>query len=159
MKKILTLGITALAFGLIMSGTPVFADEPVVTSDEPTNCIGSPDMNCTNPTETPVSEIAEPSDEPMTDCIGGENDNPPTDCAAPIQDPNEILSEDECEPGQDCKEIITEECTGDNQGDEECITDEETVEPEQWPMYVSLSALGAAVIIFIALNLFGGKKK
>lgn len=35
---------------------------------------------------------------------------------------------------------------------------EEDEEPALWPMYVSFGALGAAVLVFIILNLFGKKK-
>lgn len=48
-------------------------------------------------------------------------------------------------------------------GDDEVITDteviEEETEPALWPMYLSLGALGLAIVVFIILNLFGSKKK
>ncbi len=36
---------------------------------------------------------------------------------------------------------------------------EEETEPALWPMYLSLGVLGLAVLVFIILNLFGGKKR
>lgn len=36
---------------------------------------------------------------------------------------------------------------------------EEESEPALWPMYLSLGALGLALLVFIVLNLFGGKKR
>lgn len=36
---------------------------------------------------------------------------------------------------------------------------EEESEPAMWPVYISFAALGAAVLTFIILNLFGGRKK
>lgn len=35
----------------------------------------------------------------------------------------------------------------------------EPIEPEMWPVYLSLGALAAAVLVFIILNLFGAKPK
>lgn len=40
----------------------------------------------------------------------------------------------------------------------DCIEETED-EPAVWPMYLSLGALGLALLVFIILNLFGGKKK
>lgn len=47
----------------------------------------------------------------------------------------------------------------------EAIVVEESTEiiepstPEMWPVYLSLGALGLAILVFIILNLFGGKRK
>lgn len=46
--------------------------------------------------------------------------------------------------------------TEDNSEDD---TEEETDESATWPMYLSLGALGLMVVVFIILNLFGGRKK
>lgn len=46
--------------------------------------------------------------------------------------------------------------TEDNSEDD---TEEEAGEPAVWPMYLSLGALGLMVVVFIILNLFGGRKK
>lgn len=48
--------------------------------------------------------------------------------------------------------------------DETIITEETTevvepAEPEMWPVYLSLGALGLALLVFIALNLFGRKHR
>ena len=58
------------------------------------------------------------------------------------------IAEDINEPIAD-ETIITEETT-------EAI---EPAEPEMWPVYLSLGALGLALLVFIALNLFGRKRK
>lgn len=47
----------------------------------------------------------------------------------------------------------------DNEIIEETEIIEEETEPALWPMYLSLGALGLALIVFIILNLFGGKKR
>lgn len=49
----------------------------------------------------------------------------------------------------------------DSDGDEEVIAEDEEVEeePAVWPMYVSLGALGLAVLTFIILNLFSPRLK
>ena len=48
--------------------------------------------------------------------------------------------------------------------DETIITEEtaeviEPAEPEMWPVYLSLGALGLALLAFIVLNLFGRKHR
>lgn len=151
MKKTLTISVVTLALGLVLGGTAVYADEPMPISDtpeQPVNCVGNPDQNCAGGpvVDETGGEISEPSDEPTTDCIGFEGEGPVTDCATPV-DPDAGKPEDKCEEGTKCDEAV-----GDTEDDEEG-------EPQQWPMYVSLGALGAAVVVFIILNLFGGKKK
>lgn len=49
--------------------------------------------------------------------------------------------------------------TPDTDKAEEPENEEDAGEPETWPMYVSLGALGLAVLIFIILNLLGRKKR
>ncbi len=146
-KQTLSVGAILMAVGVIISGTPVFAEDdtsllPGNNARVETNCIGDSDMNCD--TAVPTSdEIGEPVDiDEVTDCIDGEEG---VDCAEVITlDPVEEYPRPTCAPDD-------EDCTVDE--------DEEEGEPAAWPMYVSLGALGAAIVVFIALNLFGGKKK
>lgn len=64
----------------------------------------------------------------------------------------------------DCKEgVVAEDCVTVNPIAVEETTEEEegeaSEEPALWPMYLSLGTLGLAILVFIILNLFGGKKK
>lgn len=62
----------------------------------------------------------------------------------------------------DCVEgAVTEDCVTVNPitTEGENTEEEGEEEPALWPMYLSLGALGLAVLVFIILNLFGGKKK
>lgn len=149
-KKVISMGSALLALGIIFGGTPAFAvDDSMLPGNNArtpqTNCIGSSDMNCSEPVVT-SEEIPEPGDEPVVDCIGSEGDIP-TDCGEGI-----VVA-----PTEEEIEIQEPACaTEDGEGCEEA---EEANEPATWPMYVSLGALGLAVVVFIILNLFGGKKK
>lgn len=152
MKKSLTLGAATLALALSLNGASAFADEPVPINDTPdqpvSNCVDSSDMNCTEPTsDNQDGEIAEPNDQPpATDCVNIDGENgESTDCVTPIVDPDSETNQDNCAPGEECTDEIVEV--------------EEETEPVEWPMYISLGALGAAVVVFIVLNLFGGKQK
>ena len=62
----------------------------------------------------------------------------------------EVVCADKTEPG--CED--TNSTPGDVNPDGEI----EAVEPETWPLIVSLSALGATVVFVIIINLFGRKK-
>lgn len=153
MKQHLTLGALVLALGLCLGGTPVFADEPMPINDEPeqpVNCIGSPDTNCAEPAidDSADGEIPEPGDTEVTDCIGVEGaGEEATDCITAVE-PTTPTDDTNCDPNEDT------DCV-----EEDLEITEEASEPEQWPMYVSLGALGLAVVVFIILNLFGSKKK
>lgn len=148
-KTNLLAGVTAVFLGLFLVATPVFADEaytaecdpavdaqcavPVTTSDNDNTPVATND----DPNDViDAGEISEPTDDPVTDCIG--DDLASTDCANPGL--GEIIEEADC-------------------ADDADNCEEPTGEPEMWPMYVSFGALGAAVLIFIILNLFGNKKK
>ena len=82
------------------------------------------------------------------------------DCAAnPANEACVVVTSDE-EPADSISEPI------DEPNDESPITIDENTEiiedesePETWPMYLALGALGVALLVFIVLNLFGGKKK
>lgn len=54
-----------------------------------------------------------------------------------------------------------EQNANDADDDSEVIIDEEVeeTEPAMWPAYLSLGALGLAILVFIVLNLFGGRKR
>lgn len=141
-KQTLSAGFVAVALGLTLGSTAVFADEPMPISDtpvEPTNCLdGDPNMNCAEITSEPEPE----------DCIGGDGT---TDCAPisgeePIEEPGEGSSSERVD------------LDGDDEDDSESSAEEDEEAP-LWPMYISLGALGAAVLVFIILNLFGGKKR
>lgn len=138
-KKSFIIGAFFIALGVILSGGSVFAEdgEAVPTSDQSeTNCIDSDDLNCVQDVTTiSDDEITEPDDTmEVTDCIDGTNG---TDCAEAtiVESP-----EPTCDNDLDCAEAAESE-------------------PATWPMYVSLGALGLAIIVFIVLNCFGGKKK
>lgn len=62
----------------------------------------------------------------------------------------EVVCADKSEPG----------CEDSNTTPEEVNENDETteVEPETWPLIVSLSALGATIVFVIIINLFGRKK-
>lgn len=140
-KQTLSASLVALALGLTLGNTAVFADEPMPISDtpvEPTNCIdGDPNMNC--------AEVTTQGD-PEADCIDGDG---MTDCAPisgeePIEEPGEGSSSERVN--------LDDDGTGSEESEEEG-------EAPLWPMYLSLGALGAAVLVFVVLNLFGGKKR
>lgn len=56
-------------------------------------------------------------------------------------------------------EDINEPITDETMIAEETTEVIEPAEPEMWPVYLSLGALGLALLVFIVLNLFGRKKK
>lgn len=62
----------------------------------------------------------------------------------------EVVCADKSEPG----------CEDTDSNPEEVATDgeEEELEPELWPLILSLSALGATIVFVIIINLFGRKK-
>ena len=142
-KQTLSAGLVAVALGLTLGNAAVFADEPMPISDTPvapTNCIdGDPNMNCAEVTT---------QGEPKTDCIGGDG---MTDCT-PISGEEPIA-----EPGEGSSDERVD-LEGGSDGDDSAESEEEGEAP-LWPMYLSLGALGAAVLVFIILNLFGGKKR
>lgn len=122
-KNILSAGIVALTFGLVLGGSNLaFAEE--------VDCEINPGEECIMPLtgEGNISgELAEPNEETPTD--------PDTDT-----------------PTQNTEEERDDETENTDENAEES-------EPEEWPMYLALGALGAAILVFIILNLFGGKKK
>lgn len=122
-KNILSAGIVALTFGLVLGGSNLaFAEE--------VDCEINPGEECIMPLtgEGNISgELAEPNEETPTD--------PDTDT-----------------PTQSTEEKRDDETENTDENAEES-------EPEEWPMYLALGALGAAILVFIILNLFGGKKK
>lgn len=136
-KKIFT--VTALALGLALSLTngAVFAEEGVMPLNDSNDVMPINETDDVTPinennTDQPNGEIAEPND---------------TEC--PENDPT-------------CKENIDLE-TGTMPDNDPALdedqAEEDDSEPELWPMYLSLGALGAVVLVFIILNLFGRKKK
>lgn len=142
-KKSFIVGAFLIALGVIFGGGLAFAEdgEAVPTSDQPeTNCIDSSDLNCAQDVITASGdEIAEPDDTvEVTDCINGADG---TDCVETVvtEYPSSTCDTPEC------MEIL-----------EEAETDSA---PAVWPMYVSLGALGLAILVFIVLNIFGRKKK
>jgi len=71
--------------------------------------------------------------------------------AMPISEINETTVDDPADYPENNKVEITEI--------EEAEEIEEETEPALWPMYLSLGALGLAILVFIILNLFGRKQK
>lgn len=134
MKKKLLIAIIATL--CLLGPSKAWADEiDVDCVADPTNaaCI------VTTSDDSAVDAIAEP-----TDCI----EDDATDCAPVEESPLEEEMNCIGSPDMNCEpEIIAEE------------EEAEDSEPALWPMYVSLGALGAAILVFIILNLFGGKKK
>lgn len=104
-----------------------------------------------------AEEIMPLSEQPVsaTDCannVDGETDAT-TDCPDKTTDSTTSVTEPTDQdqtstPDNAPEEIIVEE-------DEELIEEE----PAMWPVYISLGALGLAILVFIILNLFGGKRK
>ncbi len=104
-----------------------------VFADE-VDCIATPDADACITTTSDEDNIM-PISEPITE-------DPVEGTETPINDVET--------PSDGSTDIVVDET-------EEII--EEETEPALWPMYVSLGALGAAILVFIVLNLFGGKKK
>lgn len=107
--------------------------------------------------EVEVDCIADPTNEVCIMPLDQETPTPNETTPAPTDYPD--LPKDNCSPD------LTTNCIPEYIEDEtdeiieEGTDDEEEGESAMWPVYVSFGALGAAVVIFIALNLFGGKKK
>lgn len=101
--------------------------------------------------EETVDCVADPTN---ADCIVTTSDNDESIDLDTIVDPDEAtgqpvpISNEEVTPINDEPDVIIEE--------EEI---EEETEPALWPMYVSLGALGLAVLVFVVLNLCGPKRK
>lgn len=82
--------------------------------------------------------------------------------------PRTIDEEIECdEANNDCADLIDLQETNDTEiilaEDEDGVTEVEDIEvesePEMWPVYVSLGAIGVMILMIIVLNLTGKKKK
>lgn len=122
--------------------------------------------------ECPTGEIAETIEE----CPAESNTNS-TDADAGIMpinlecdeatDPNcQTSSGSVAQPEKPTGTPILPDATGEEAADEEMTeedveenTDEEVGEPEMWPVYASLGALGATLILIIIINLTGRKSK
>ncbi len=145
-KNIVTLGIIGAIISTLAISTATFA-EPVPTSNEPnhpvttsdnaeqpeSNCVGNPNANCGEVVQVnPGNEISEPGDDDVTESINLEG----TTGSGIDQEATEV----DCELTPDA-ELCAE------------------TETPYWPMYLSLGALGLAILVFIILNLFGRKPK
>lgn len=91
--------------------------------------------------------------------VEGQELPPQSDGVMPLADDPDVsgeLSEPTDYPEESDGDIQDEPINedGDNEGE-----NDEIEEPATWPMYVSLGALGFMVVVFIILNLFGGRKK
>lgn len=119
-------------FTFALASTPALAEEIdcTVTPDIEACQYGIMPINETNET-MPINDANETT--PVVDADG-----------QPIRDHDYPETND---PDDDQVEVIE---------DTEII---EETEPALWPMYLSLGALTLAVIVFIVLNLFGGKKR
>lgn len=89
--------------------------------------------------------------------VEGQELPPQSDGVMPLADDPDVsgeLSEPTDYP-EESDDTNQDEPTNEDNAEE----DEEAGEPTAWPMYLSLGALGLMVVVFIILNLFGGRKK
>lgn len=121
----------------------------VTTSDDiPVNCIGSD------------SEIPENCAPAATDCAEGLVLSVAGTCVTPEEAENMLEEGTADEPLVVCADESEEDCDTADSAPEEVEDDGELdeIEPELWPLVISLSALGATVVFVIIINLFGRKK-
>lgn len=141
MKKLLAAIIITL--GMVAPYAPVYAEESEEAENLPSMLVTTQE-NCE---EGGQDECVVPlSDEPA----GGYFDEP-DEWNVPEQTIDNVLSEDNCSPDMNCISSAEK--------DDEEESEESEEAAEVWPMYVSLGALGAAILIFIILNIVSGKKK
>lgn len=140
-KKIIFSAAVALAMGFSLTSATVFAEDGIMPINETGEAIPTSDTNTAIPTNETAGEISEPTSDVTSgdkiDLESGANNS--DDSTAKCGD-GSIVDAD----GNIAK------CEDEEESDDE--------EPEMWPMYVSLGALGAAILVFIILNLFGKRK-
>ncbi len=135
MNKKVILGVAGLVLGLAGLGVnAAYAEEDVITEtigegDIETNCAGSPDMNCA---ETVTAET-------VYDEEYWSND-----------DDGDLGNEEEDDSSRE--EAMAEE----DKGGAPLV---EEAEPALWPMWLSLGAIGVAIVAIIIFNLAGRKYK
>lgn len=139
-KKILLFAIILSGFGLSYN-VPVFAEEVVtepITLDE--------NFDTSDTTET----VSLPSSAETGDSGSAPISNTGEDTTITPTSETELEEGTSGEPEVVC-------ASTDEPGCEDAEITEET-DPETWPLIVSLSALGATIVIVIIINLFGRKK-
>ncbi len=132
-KQTLSAGLLAIVASFTFGTIAVHAEEIMPISERPvtsTDCVNSVDSE----TDT------------TTNCPDESADS--TDSTTSVTEPTEREEDQKSDKEKEPEEIIVEE-------------DEEVIEEEtpMWPVYISLGALGLAILVFIVLNLFGGKRK
>lgn len=125
-------------------------NEAVVTSDEipTTNCLGSDSENPEN-----CAEI-------VSDCTEGYVLSVAGTCVTPEEAETMLEEGTADEPLVVCTDESETDCEATDSDPEEVEADGELedIEPELWPLIISLSSLGATIIFVIIINLFGRKK-
>lgn len=140
-KKIIFSAAVALAMGFSLTSTTVFAEDGIMPINETSEATPTSDTDTATPTNETAGEISEPtSDVTSGDKIDLESGTNNSDDSTAKCGDGSIVDAD----GNIAK------CEDEEESDDE--------EPEMWPMYVSLGALGAAILVFIILNLFGKRK-
>lgn len=163
MNKKVILG-TIFTFSLVFSGlnhTTTYALEESISDESANQPIELNDEIEPVSDESGVMPISETNSTTSTDktCAEGYISTP-NGCMTPEEWQNildngtsgesEVVCADKTEPG--CEDTDTNPEIVDENGDTE------ELEPELWPLIVSLSALGATVLFVIIINLFGHQK-
>lgn len=163
MNKKVILG-TIFTFSLVFSGlnhTTTYALEESISGEGANQPIELNDEIESVSDESGVMPISETNSTTSADkaCAEGYISTP-NGCMTPEEWQNildngtsgesEVVCADKTEPG--CEDTDTNPEIVDENGDTE------ELEPELWPLIVSLSALGATVLFVIIINLFGHQK-
>lgn len=135
----------ALAMGFSLTSATVFAEDGIMPINETGETTPIGDADTAPTTATPANETAGEISEPTSDVTSGDK----IDLESGTNNSDDSTAK--CGDGSivDADGNIAK-CEDEEESDDE--------EPEMWPMYVSLGALGAAILVFIILNLFGKRK-
>lgn len=129
--------------------------EPIELSDDVDN------TSADEPGVMPVSETTSNTVEnTVGDCAQGYVHNIAGVCVTPEEAENMLEEGTSGEPLVVCADESESGCEDTDIAPEIVEEDGETeeIEPEMWPLIVSVSALGATVVFVIIINLFGRKK-
>lgn len=146
----------ALFFALALSfGCGMLATIPVGAIDETVN--GEITVSGDEDPSTDSSEVY--TEEPVTTSETGN--------AQPVEDDCDETTDENCQPDPERYDTELENALDEGLADEPeviCATDDEEgcgeeTDSEMWPLYISLGALGATILLVIIINLIGHKKK